>query len=266
MRNDSRYRAGASFDPDDDDDDYIGVIDVVVTSPDYSRDGTDGAFVYDDVDDDDAMDGNSAEVEVECHSDDRGGKRIVTFVEDLGDDHCSKEDDDDDMSDPDEADYWYATDLPCDDVPYSDMDRSPTNAIDDGADDGWDDDVPEIDVAEEGKSTYGNNTGCDRRQMTARRDVAANSSIRHNDTDVEAKFYQFAALIVLRHLPLGQLCPPRGRMFRSFPSGAGAVPGKTNHQGGELRTMTTRKLQFANEDEFEVIPRLKGDDDEDGSV
>ena len=143
-------------------------------------------------------------------------KRSVTF----------EDEDDDDMSDPDEADYWYA------DLSFSslimcyeqslDENRSSANSFH-GEDDA--DDVPEIDV--------------NRPTLISSGTVHTVSSLTQDNAEV--KFFQFVFLVMLRNLFESWL--PR-QLFQ----GGNILTSESlrNIQKKEHRKMRTRKLQVGD--------------------
>jgi len=199
---------GASFEPVDDE--FIGEIAIL------AADSKTNALNFED--EDDFIDEDALTIQFSDHQ-----KRSITF-EDV---------DDDDMGDPDEADYWFA------DRRFSslivcyeqslDENRSSANSLQ-GEDDA--DDVPEID--------------------TNRPTLNTVSSLTQDNAEV--KFFQFVFVVMLRHMFESWL--PR----QLFQGGNILKSGSlSNIQKKEYRTMRTRKLQFAD-NQFEVIPQLKRDE------
>ncbi len=144
------------------------------------------------------------------------------------------DDEADDVSDPDEANYWYSALSTSFDGNQNELDS---------------DDIPEI------SDTY-DNTFHD--SIVTRND--ANSLTKDQ---AEIKFYQLMVLMMLRHV-LGSWLPgeldPWQHIFKAQLLQAQYGGGGSGKKRKGFRTMMKRKLHFTDK-KFEVVPQLQREDD-----
>ena len=141
--------------------------------------------------------------------------------------------DDDDVSDPDEANYWYSALTTSFDGNQGELDT---------------DDIPEI--SDSNDNTHKNS-------IASRND--ANSLSKDQ---AEIKFYQLMVLMMLRHV-FGSWLPgeldPWQQIFKSQLLQAQCAGGGGKKRKG-FRTMMKRSLHFTDK-KFEVVPQLQREDD-----
>lgn len=144
------------------------------------------------------------------------------------------DDEADDVSDPDEANYWYSALSTSFEGNQSDLDS---------------DEIPEISDSISVTS-----------QTTI---VSCNDSNSLTKDQAEIKFYQLMVLMMLRHL-FGSWLPgefdPWQNIFKAQLLQAQRGGGGVRKKRKGFRTMMKRELHFVDK-KFEVVPQLQSEDD-----
>lgn len=149
------------------------------------------------------------------------------------------EDFDDEMSDPDEANYWYE-----EESSSLDENQRPTKAYSTNKTQNTDDIVTEIEVSKKARTT--NNA----------KNTAKNPQMKSTQDQLEIKFYQFMALMMLRHV-FGSSLPKELDPMTNIFNAKLLLTQCSNSEKKEFRKMMKLRTLQWKDDKCEVVPQLR---------